>query len=303
MAGEREPFATKELRGVKYTENNAATLLEQHLGIVIPEHPKTIVLTPRNRLALYRNPEFRKTKKISLLNVLAKDSIQFGGYYENKSNTCILKRKPQEDTDETPLHEAMHAFIDQANPEIPQFINKIFQNNPTAFYYEAAETYHIFLEGIATWGSWETISHIRGKTSKETRDQIHREGQKILLGITNKRDLSNEDIMRQFALIKERVNIWKTLIDNPKDKELIKKYDNSSKEIVTQTTVYGHYFVHHIMSALTSQGISVSDVLRILALNPPQPPRALDQLQDPVAFADELIVYYIRERRRVPQKN
>lgn len=303
MTDEWEPVGNfRELKGVRYIENSASALLEQHLGIVIPDHPKTVVLTPRNRLALYRNSEFRKTKIFSLLDVLVKDSIQLGGYYENKSNTCILKRKLQENIDEIPLHEAMHAFIDQANPEIPQFIDIIFQNNPTDFYYEAAEAYHIFLEGIATWGSCETIALIRGKTNKEARENIHKEFMKARLGIVDK-ELTDEDIMRQFSLIHDRINLWKELIDNPKDKALVKKYNNSVKEMVTQTTVYGHYFVHHIMSALTSQGISVADVLRILALNPPQPPRALDQIQDPVAFADQLIVYYIRESGRVPQEN
>ncbi|MBI2034689.1 MAG: hypothetical protein HYT11_03085 [Candidatus Levybacteria bacterium] len=236
---------------------------------------------------MYRDPAFRRKRGFSLLNVLYKESIPFAGTYENESNTCVLYRQPQSSDDITTLHEVMHAFIDQANPDIPDYIKTVIrqpENNPLNF--EAIETYHLFQEGIATWGSWETFSLIQGN-DKETREFIHMDVMKKLLRITD-RSIAEEDITQQFALIMERFNLRKDLINNPNLRN-IKKYHMLVKDRSIQTVVYGHYFVNKVMSELTGQGISVGNALRTLVLNPPNQPPTLEELKDPIAFSHNLI--------------
>lgn len=75
------------------------------------------------------------------------------------------------------------------------------------------------------------------------------------------------------------------------------------KNQVIQGTACGHHFVNQIISKLGTSGINTADALNLLVIHPPASPRMLDQLEDPVAYAEELIVYYIRESGRLPKKN
>ncbi|MBI2034691.1 MAG: hypothetical protein HYT11_03095 [Candidatus Levybacteria bacterium] len=303
MIGEREPFATKELKGVRYTENNASSLLEQHLGIIIPSHPKTVVLTPRNRLALYKNNEnFRRTKRFSLINVVLKDSIKYFGYFSCEFNTCILRERPNDRNRTTSFHEVMHAFVDQTNPdiylEIQSNIAKGLRNH-TDFDYEAAEGYYIFEEGIASWGALEASTLIKGK-NVAARNKEHQGWIETLLNASK-----SDSIEQNFKEINERVDAWSKLLDiySPSYNKNSKKYDKLMKNQAIQGTACGHHFVNQIISKLGTSGINTADALNLLVIHPPASPRMLDQLEDPVAYAEELIVYYIRESGRLPKKN
>lgn len=228
------------LERLRPSPNVEADLLEEHLGITFENKPTKIKL---GRLDYLFNPALRK------LGLGARLSLcQPAGIYFHKENTFLVMGWSEELHGS--LHENMHAFVYQINPELniwstrQELRGKKFSDftqekgetylKEAIYYLDVARTVH---EGIAEWAAAEVMSRI-GKGPKPSIDDLHEYYFSRYYG---------------YAKLHQKFSFY----------------------------CIGHRFVTDIMRGLLRQGLSVSDALSRIIKNPPL---RLEQLEFPESY-------------------
>lgn len=220
------------LERLRPSPNDEVDLLEQHLGITFEKKPAKIKISRINFVL-----NFTALKKISrnLGNAV--------GLYLCEENTVLVIDWLSNEL-HTSLHENMHAFVYQINPQLviwrpeAELRGKKFSD----FTQEEGEALlkdqlHFYLvartvdEGIAEWAAAEVMLRMGTKPAVDPHDYY------------------------------------------------ISMYTKSSKKHHNFSPyLEGHIFVRNAMDALTRKGLNVNDALTLIIKNPP---RRLEQLQLP----------------------
>lgn len=282
----------KRLKGVRTSPNEGVNLITQSLGIEFPVPPKCVILDRFNILRLLHSDP-RLSLGLSPKSLLRPNDLAQGGGYMFKYNTVFLTKDDENYMQFAKLHEDMHAYAFQTNPDLQKPVRKLIdivldREEPSREAIELAEVRHVFSEGIANWGTIDVRARL---PLSEPRTVTHLDdAHKKTLLLPSWRNAALE-IPDEYALFISQLTVGNVdLLKITSDRgalEFMKMWEFCHSGINEMASyLLGNYFVYEAMSLLRNQGMFTKDALPLLIKNPPD---TVDQLRNPRDFANRLI--------------
>lgn len=262
------------LETLRFSPNPEAQILADQIpGITFNQTPRKIEMDAGNTFALMKDPGLRAYLGISTRDLIApKQYRKFKGVYIADYNLILVyggERNPESHR-VLSLHENMHGFIDQVNPNIGGYLrgrfteylgqgslnfsqyHKAFAEKRTAFLDSLTPeektrlfSYQAISEGLAIWGSVEANMKIKGVQAR-----------KELMG-WHKATLSDSDSPDLRPIITE----------SPADQ-------------------LGHFLVLYVLEDLIELGKTSGEAVKLVAKYPPDDMKVLWNHD---VFAEELL--------------
>lgn len=233
-------FDSNKLRGLKYEPNTVVPVMEDKLGIKFKSPPKKARVRSSQDLAPFLH------EGDTSIGVYHFDTNTFYHWGNSLSDHLHLDNYFVE------LHETAHAYIDQESPDMKN----------TNF--ESVLLNLALHEGMADWMAIETLARLDSGAPDDMNPHHFGAINSNLPGV--KRDKINEDHINSAletfygTLSKFRREQLQMTLDN---------FRKLRKEVDSEAHILGHYYVHHHMNRLISNGLSIADALRIVIKNPP----------------------------------
>lgn len=266
---EKVGFKPRRLVGFSPSPNLEVIDLERVLKIEFPAIPTKVFLTPRNWLVfrLYGlfSPNFRYPQ------IHAAEGLQAycGGYYLPNYNTFfIMDRDPL-----TSRHENMHAYEHLANPQIQQSYKS--PHKKEAIDLEEFYVARHFDEGVAEYGSIRT--GLRMDVDEQRKKATSRHN--LLMCSDPKAEnlrINRKGIERTFDILQNILNENTKLVN----------IDIIRRQGMTYVLSTGYYFVFLAVRELRQNELETGASLTLLIKNPPT---KLEQLRNPVSYAQSLL--------------
>lgn len=300
---ENQRHFNREIAGIKPSQNSEAELLENILGIKFLVKPIKVFSTIRNRLAFCLNQDIKNYLGISLVGIL-RDQLPPGKALPPSYNAIVIQGTDKEDVSGTALHENMHCYMSQINPEIDLYRDQFMDNLDQYFrdnkhhkpelIIEKDEVFHCFEEGVAEWAAYEVVAcQIGSKDDPAQRKEIHRKGVRRLPIEIEIQTIEPEYIEAQLQRLQKRINELEKRLPRGAE-EFLEEYRKmvDDQEVHSLYYILGHYFVYEGMNNLTQSGMSISEALQTLIKNPPN---TMSQLRNPKAWGQVLTTEIINQ--------
>lgn len=285
-----QALAYKRIYGIQYSPNEQADRLEGYLGVTFAEKPRKVIITPRNRVAIFVNSLLPPFRNLGLLNRALETEPTIGGTYEPDYNLMFVK----DNSPFTILHENMHAFANQVNPAFfgsgikadADVLSARMGRRPHLIgEAEKAWLVKIFDEGIAETGALHILFDRNNlQTDKIVEPYDLSQASDLLPDMLYLRDIL-DGIMAINAVITRRDIIERMTDEIIKRTRVYEPINWDDPNIYFQLRFLGVYFCQGTLNELRRNGLTIAQAFTNLLKNPPT---ALGQLKDPVSFAQGL---------------
>ncbi len=266
-------------RGIKTEENVEADHLERTLGVTFPNKPHKVFLGFRNRFVLYRHSRDAVNDQIKTLTDVLRGSPMHKAWYEPRYHAFFYEkgRGGKEVQDiinvQTIYHENLHSYNHGINPDLVERLIQVSDRNTLI----KNISYKALDEGMAEWGSWETVALDADRDVFNDPDASYRLHRKTL---TERATILlvplTEEAIEEKDLIERSKAVLYGIVD-----------DQSTFSISSLEMIYriGHYFVNEAIHELRKMNFKRQLAMVFVLLNPPQ---TIEDLVNPREYIHKL---------------
>lgn len=265
-----------KLKGVEYSENTGADILQARLGLKFAKKPRKVILTKKNRLMLFVNGVLNPRKNLGLFySDYYRTGNLFNGAYDRVLKTIFVRES--EDNSIVECHENLHAWVKQRNPAFEQATTNTFKARSESRAIpnediELAVVLDCIEEGGAEFAS--IIANLRSENPKERQAALEKDaelvpeylnGEKVRVEIADK----NNPVTAWKELLREVVKIRKETSGISNSFDRYKKLDEADKLLTLIMYSVGYWYFLRKVQILVEEGRTVGASIAHIIDNPP----------------------------------